>query len=103
MSDFDPIVTLEDALIAPMSLFKGNCHFYSFPLGVISIINFLTILLIIISIAIAFVKAVQGKGSFVTPVVIAFLGFITNIFMFYVQAYLIKGCQCAKSKKNNSV
>lgn len=99
MNDFDPNVTLEDALIAPMSLYKDKCHFYSFPLGVISIINFLTMILIILSILSASYKVIVGKGSLLTPLYIAFFGFITNIFIFYVQAYLIKGCQCAKSKK----
>jgi|LauGreDrversion4_2_1035121.scaffolds.fasta_scaffold1812219_1 hypothetical protein len=103
MNDFEPIVTLEDALHAPLFLNKDKCYFYSFPLGVISIINFLTMVLIILSTLNATYQAIFKDASFFKPLLILGLGFITNIFMFYVQAYLIKGCKCAKLKKNNNL
>lgn len=94
---FDPSVNINDALIAPFN-FKSKCLFYSFPLGVISIINFLTLCLILI---LSFKTIVPGIMSLDywkigSGVMILLGGCILNLFMFYTQAYLIKGCQCSK-------
>ena len=45
---FNPSVYFTEAIKTPFKL-KSGCHFYSFPLGVISIINFLVLLTIILS------------------------------------------------------
>ena len=98
MSDieFEPNVLFSDVLSAPLKLTDG-CHFYSFPLGIISIINFLIILTILISTVSAFLSCEWGIG-----LVIFFGGIISQLFMIYVQAYLIKGCQCAQKLKKTT-
>ena len=82
---------------APWKINDG-CHFYSFPLGLLSIINLLTIVAILgVSIYIMYtgVMSLDYRAIFL-GFIILFGGMISNSFMFYVQAYLIKGCQCAK-------
>lgn len=84
---------------APIKL-RDGCHFYSFPLGLLSIINFLTIFAILgVSIYIMYtgVMSLDYRTIFVGCIIL-FGGMISNSFMFSIQAYLIKGCQCATKK-----
>ena len=94
---YNPSVSLKEALIAPFN-FKSKCLFYSFPLGVISIINFLTLcLILILSITAMFTGIASLDGwKILAGIFILFGGIFLNLFMFYTQAYLIKGCQCSK-------
>jgi hypothetical protein len=86
---------------APWKINDG-CHFYSFPLGLLSIINFLTILgIFFLAGYVAYhqviVDGVFNLGlAFVYGLGIILSGYLLNSFMFSIQAYLIKGCQCAK-------
>jgi hypothetical protein len=94
---FNPSVNINDALIAPFN-FKSGCLFYSFPLGVISIINFLTLCLILITSIKTMFTGIMSLDywKIVSGFMILLGGCILNLFMFYTQAYLIKGCQCSK-------
>jgi hypothetical protein len=105
---FNPNVSMKDVFYnAPIKIIDA-CHFYSFPLGLLSIINFLTIFgILFLAVYVAYNQAkVGGLFNYLKAIVYGLLiilsGSLLNIFMFYVQAYLIKGCQCAKinSKKN---
>ena len=101
--EFNPNVSMKEAFYnAPFKIIDG-CHFYSFPLGLLSIINLLTIVAILgVSIYIMYtgVMSLDYRTIFL-GFIILFGGMISNSFMFFIQAYLIKGCQCAKinSKK----
>ena len=94
---FNPSVNFTEAITTPFN-FKSKCLFYSFPLGVISIINFLTLCLILILSGITIYTGVKSLDYWKigSGLVILFGGCILNLFMFYTQAYLIKGCQCSK-------
>ena len=81
-------VTFGNAFWAPWRLFDG-CHFSSFPTGVLSIIN---ILLVISLIFIFGISLVEGKVGY--AFLSLFIGYISILFNSYVQAYLIKGCEC---------
>ena len=106
LPSFNPSVSFTEALKYPVKLNSG-CHFYSFPLGVISIINFLVLLTIIFSAC--YVLLYEGVYKSVISANISYIvtsllysiiilagGIILNLFMFYTQAYLIKGCQCSE-------
>jgi len=101
--EFNPNVSMKETFYnAPFKIIDG-CHFYSFPLGLLSIINLLTIVAILgVSIYIMYtgVMSLDYRTIFL-GFIILFGGMISNSFMFFIQAYLIKGCQCAKinSKK----
>jgi len=106
--EFNPNVSMEDAFYnAPIKIIDG-CHFYSFPLGLLSIINFLTIFGILFLAGYVAYNQVKVGGVFnlwralFYGLGIILSGYLLNSFMFFIQAYLIKGCQCAKinSKKN---
>jgi len=86
---------------APWKINDG-CHFYSFPLGLLSIINLLTIFAIFYSAGSVVYNQVKDGGmfnlglGFVYGLGIILGGYLLNSFMLCIQAYLIKGCQCAK-------
>ena len=103
---FNPSVNFTEAITTPFN-FKSKCLFYSFPLGVISIINFLVLLTIIFSACYVLLyegvyKSVilENPWYFALSLLYSFGiligGIFLNLFMFYTQAYLIKGCQCSK-------
>ena len=94
---YNPSVYFTEALTYPVKLNSG-CHFYSFPLGVISIINFLTLLLILFLSGSTIIIGITSLDYWKIAYggIILFGGIFLNLFMFYTQAYLIKGCQCSK-------
>jgi hypothetical protein len=98
MSSYADGINFTDVFLnAPFKIIDG-CHFYSFPLGLLSIINLLTIVAILgVSIYIMYtgVMSLDYRTIFL-GFIILFGGMISNSFMFSIQAYLIKGCQCAK-------
>ena len=101
---FNPLVSLKEVIKTPLQL-NSRCHFYSFPLGVISIINFLTLcLILILSITAMFTGIASLDGwKILAGIFILFGGIFLNLFMFYTQAYLIKGCQCSKLPHSSNI
>ena len=94
---FNPLVSIKEVIKTPLQLNSG-CHFYSFPLGVISIINFLTLCLILFLFGSTIITGIMSLDywKILAGIFILFGGIFLNLFMFYTQAYLIKGCQCSK-------
>jgi hypothetical protein len=89
--EFNPNVSFWEAVFSPYESHKGSCFTYSFPLLVLNIMCLVALISI-------FYFAVHSffEGYIVTGVVILFGGLVFNLFTFYTNAYLIKGCQCAK-------
>ncbi len=108
MSSYADGINFKDVFWNAPVRFDDGCHFYSFPLGLLSIINLLTIVAIFyLAGSVAYNQVIVGGVfnlglAFVYGLVIILSGYLLNSFMFSIQAYLIKGCQCAKqnAKKN---
>ena len=86
-------VTFTEAIIAPFSTIYESCNYYTFPGGWLAIWNLICYLMILFVVLNQFYE-----GYIIGGIAGGIFGMLFMLIPAYTQAYLIKGCKCAKKK-----